>query len=673
MRCVDLADESGFRQVVGEVKRQYDLAEYIDASGVSLKPAGTYSQKGLCPFHNEKTPSFKVDSRTQSFKCFGCGVSGDLLSYVQSTENLSFMDALRKLAEDKGIDLSVLDKSSDSESSIDYQALRRCVRDASVFYWRNYKKLDSDHDAVREVTNRGLERYRDRIPYGYAPRGRAELYSFLKDKGYSDEIILAAGVCSKSERTGRINDFWSGRLMFFVQDAMGKNVGFSGRRLFEDDFKKGKYVNSPAGPLFHKSSVLYNHANARKALRGDNRTLYVAEGQFDVIAMDESGVEAVVAGLGTAFTKDQGGLCRRMVGEDGRIVFCFDGDKAGMNAAYKVFSSIPSIHSQSYVVVLPDGMDPCDYRMKYGSEALRDYVTSKSNQVPIVEHVLNIIAQEYDLEDPAASVRYVERAAPVLKTIASFALREQMIKKVSLDAFMSTSVVRSSVDKADPLTEDDVNEGAVAFVDDANTHDSDTNSTDSSSKSQPDTDVSSEEMQRSLVRLIKSDLLYQATARAFLLACRGLPVPSKDDESTGVDKSNQAGNRRDTFIRGHRGYPKEFRYLWEDFKKVSRKDVILPEDFRQRRVVEFIERSLVSKIAVLETTGQQEEGSEANTSQADELFNYLMGYIYEKKKRQEMDRFVGETTRAVANPDTPVEMVEKAIERIERKRENLGL
>jgi possible DNA primase len=343
-----------------------------------------------------------------------------------------------------------------------------------------------------------------------------------------------------------------------------------------------------------------------------------------------------------------------------------------MNAAYKVFSSIPSIHSQSYVVVLPDGMDPCDYRMKYGSEALRDYVTSKSNQVPIVEHVLNIIAQEYDLEDPAASVRYVERAAPVLKTIASFALREQMIKKVSLDAFMSTSVVRSSVDKADPLTEDDVNEGSVSFVDDS-AHKSETESTDSSSNSQPDTDVSSEETQRALVRLIKSDLLYQATARAFLLACRGLPVPSKNDESTDVDKSTQVDNRRDTFIRGHRGYPKEFRYLWEDFKKVSRKEVILPEDFRQKRVVEFIERSLVSKIAVLETTGQQEEGSEASTSQADDLFNYLMGYIYEKKKRQEMDRFVGETTRAVANPDTPVEMVEKAIERIDRKRENLGL
>lgn len=668
-----MADESGFRQVVGEVKRQYDLAEYIDTSGVSLKPAGTYSQKGLCPFHNEKTPSFNVDSRTQSFKCFGCGASGDLISYVQSTENLTFMDALSKLAEDKGIDLSVLDRSSDAESSIDYQALRRCVRDASVFYWRNYKKLDSDHDAVREVTNRGLERYRDRIPYGYAPRGRAELYSFLKDKGYSDEIILAAGVCSKSEKTGRINDFWSGRLMFFVQDAMGKNVGFSGRRLFDDDFKKGKYVNSPAGPLFHKSSVLYNHANARKALRGDNRTLYVAEGQFDVIAMDESGVEAVVAGLGTSFTKDQGGLCRRMVGEDGRIVFCFDGDKAGMNAAYKVFSSIPSIHSQSYVVVLPDGMDPCDYRMKYGSDKLREHVTSKSNQVPIVEHVLNIIAQEYDLEDSAASVRYVERAAPVLKTIASFALREQMIKKVSLDAFMSTSVVRFSVDKADPLTEDDVNEGVVLLAENSPQDTSINVTSGSKINNQSSEDISSEETQKQLVRLIKSDLLYQATARAFLLACRGLPVSSKGTESTDVDNESPADNRRDMFIRGHRGYPKEFRYLWEDFKNASKKDVILPEDFRQRRVVEFIERSLVSKIAVLESTGQQEEGSETSVSQADELFNYLMGYIYEKKKRQEMEQFIGETTRAVANPDTPMEMIEKAIERVDRKRDNLGL
>ena len=259
-----MTEGEGFKNAVAEIKHAYDIRDYIEAAGVTLKPAGAGRWKGLCPFHDEKTPSFTVDESFQNYRCFGCGASGDLITFTQEHDGLGFMDALTMLASDKGIVIPDNKNKKDDTPSVDYAALRECVRAAANYFWTQYRNLPEEHPAVREVTSRGLNP--NSGMYGYAPEGRTDLYQHLKSKGFSDDTITTTGVCSRTER-GSIIDFWSGRLIFYIQDTMGKVVGFSGRRLYDTDFKQGKYVNSPATPLFHKSKILYNLPQARKNLK----------------------------------------------------------------------------------------------------------------------------------------------------------------------------------------------------------------------------------------------------------------------------------------------------------------------------------------------------------------------------------------------------------------------
>lgn len=436
-----MSDSTSFKASVVEVKLAYNIVDYIQSSGIKLKQNGATKWKGLCPFHNEKSPSFSVDEHFQNYRCFGCGASGDLISFVEKTENLEFFDAIRKLAEDKGIDL----KLEASEDALDYKSLKACIKAAANFYLKEFKKLSEDHPARKQVKERGLSF--GKVRYGYAPEGRQTLYKHLKEQGFSDEIITKTGVCLRFKDEGEPFDFWHGRLMFFITDITGKPVGFSGRKLYETD-KRGKYVNSPDGPLFDKSSVLYNIDTAKKMI-ADTKEILVVEGQFDVSAYVEAGMLNVVASSGTAFTEKQAMICRRITGENGKIIFCFDGDSAGSNAAEKVFRNVPMIHSQAYVVSFPEGQDPCDYRLEHGDEALEEY--TKKTAKPIVEFVLELAKKDFDLDSSVGRSRYLEKAAQILKTVASVSLRDAFVKKVALDAFTSVDIVREVVAKAEPL------------------------------------------------------------------------------------------------------------------------------------------------------------------------------------------------------------------------------
>lgn len=435
-----MTNSSKFRDAVAQVKLAYNIVDYIQGAGIQLRQQGM-KWKGLCPFHSEKTPSFNVDEHFQNYRCFGCGASGDILAFVEQHEHLDFFEALRKLAEDKGIELQV----DRGKSDVDYRSLRGCLRDAANFFYTSFRGLPVDHVARKEVADRNLDP--TKFTYGYAPEGRQTLYRHLRDRGYSDETILQSGVCGRSEK-GHFYDLWQGRLMFFVTDITGKPIGFSGRKLYETD-RMGKYVNSPEGPLFNKSASLFNLAGAKAAASG-SRTIHVAEGQFDVISMVEAGLGNAVASLGTAFTETQGMLCRRLVTPQGRIIFCFDGDRAGMEAAYKVFLHVPTIHDQAYVVTFPEGGDPCDYRMEHGSEALVDYVANHT--MPLVEFVLSMTATNFDLDTPMGRSGYVEAAASVLRSVTSAPLREQFLRQVSLHAFTPIDVVRDAMERAKPIT-----------------------------------------------------------------------------------------------------------------------------------------------------------------------------------------------------------------------------
>lgn len=421
-----------FKDLIADVKEAYDLADYIENSGISLKVSGS-RYKGLCPFHNEKSPSFNVDSYFQTYHCFGCSAHGDILAYVQETEAMSFREALLSLAEAKGIDTDVLnDDKDDKEDKVDIASLREVVKESARFFWRNYKGLPEDHRAKEEVRGRKLTVKNTYNIYGYAPEGGKKLYEYLKSKNFSDENIELAGVCKKSEKTGRFFDFWQGRLIFIISDITGRPVGFSGRKLYDTD-TMGKYVNSSDSPVFNKSNVLFNSHTAKIRAKQE-QLIYVVEGQFDVMSILEATIDNVVASSGTAFTDRQSSQLRRMVGEDGKIVFCFDGDESGLKAAEKVFDTDPLLQSRAYVVKFPEAQDPNDYGKKHGYDKLQEYVESNRNQVSIIEFVLDAAAASMDLSTPEGRAQYIVKAATILKKISNSTLQREYKKQVSLKA-----------------------------------------------------------------------------------------------------------------------------------------------------------------------------------------------------------------------------------------------
>lgn len=450
-----------FRKIVADVKLAHDIVDYIENSGVTLKVAGT-KYKGLCPFHNEKTPSFTVDPHFLNYRCFGCNANGDIIKFVQETNGLEFMDALRLLAEEKGIELPEFSGDNENgESHEDRATMREIIRQTGLFFWGHYRNLDDNHVAKQEVAKRGMTIDNVYNIYGYAPEGKNSLYTFLRDKGFSEESILATGVCNKLE-SGDILDFWRGRLMFIMKDITGKPVGFSGRRLHESD-RRGKYVNSSDSSIFHKSSLLFNADIAKTSAR-EKEEVYVVEGQFDVMALLAAGLENVVASSGTAFTEKQSALLRRLVGTEGRIVFVFDADSAGLEAASKVFDVDKALHSRAYVVQLPPDRDPSDMVQHQGSEALKAHIEDPANTVSLVEFVLKHLKGQYNLETPEGRTNYIDAAAIVLKKIGSRTLQEEYSKLVALDVGAGIDTIKEAVEKADvkaPYTRDSTEEEQI--------------------------------------------------------------------------------------------------------------------------------------------------------------------------------------------------------------------
>lgn len=426
------------KTVIAEIKSNLDIVDYIESSGVSLRASGPGRYKGLCAFHSERTPSFVVSSNFQNYKCFGCGAGGDIIRFVQDYENLDFIETVKKLADEAGVEFEL---SGESHSKYDYKLIKQCARDAAVFFVREFRKLPEGHVAKREITGPDRDLPLDGMMYGYAPEGRQNLYKHLSQKGYSDEVILQSGVCMQFDGNPKVYDFWHGRLMFVIADAFGNPVGFSGRKLFDDD-KRGKYVNSPDGPIFDKSSVLFHYTGAAKKAKEDNE-IYVAEGQFDVAAIKASGSPNVVASSGTAFTKKQLLMCSRLVGENGRVVFCFDGDAAGRKAVAKVFEVAEDLQSQCYVVSLPGGVDPCDYRVKNGDSELQEQL---KGAVPIIDFMLNSLIEKFDLKKPGQKAKYIEQAVEILSQVSNLSLRGDYVRRVALRSLSSVSEIEAALD-----------------------------------------------------------------------------------------------------------------------------------------------------------------------------------------------------------------------------------
>ncbi len=352
-----------------QVKEASDIVRVI-GEYVRLKKMGP-SYKGLCPFHNEKTPSFNVHAAQQYFKCFGCGIGGDVFKFVQEIEHISFFEALKLLADRNGMQMPKRNEFVDPDAKA-----RGSIEDMNGLaaqLFRNNLISTMGADARAYLTKRGLSwEMVEQFGLGLSDRNSG-LLKLLQQQGYSNEQLETSGLISKRESDGRLFDKFRGRLMFPIHNESGKIIAFGGRALAEGD--EPKYLNSPATPLYEKSSVLYNLNRAKNAARKFERMVLV-EGYMDVIGVFAAGVEEVVASCGTALTAKQVRMMRRMAS---RIVVNFDPDPAGRNATEKSILIMLEEGVEVAVLELEDGLDPDEYVKKFGAEVYRNKLEQAGN------------------------------------------------------------------------------------------------------------------------------------------------------------------------------------------------------------------------------------------------------------------------------------------------------
>src|SRR5215204_4397387 len=335
--------------------------------------AGPGSLKGLCPFHDEKTPSFQVTPSRGLWYCFGaCAEGGDVINFLQKIDNLSFTEAVERLADRVGLQLRHTEDHGHRAEPGQRVRLMEALQAAAEFF---IEQLGSSDAIVgrRFLAERGFDRAAaERFGVGFAPREGRALLQHLRGRGFSNKELIAAGLARESGY-----DFFQSRLLWPIRDSGKQVLGFGARRLFDDDRMPAKYVNTPETLLYKKSHVLYGLDLARTAI-GKKSQAVVVEGYTDVMAAHLAGVDTAVASCGTAFGDDHARLLRRLMGNHdafhGEVIFTFDGDEAGQAAALKVFSGDQNFIAQTYVAVEPTGLDPCDLRLQHGDADVRELV-----------------------------------------------------------------------------------------------------------------------------------------------------------------------------------------------------------------------------------------------------------------------------------------------------------
>lgn len=357
--------------VIQAVKERADIAEVIGSS-IQLKRAGR-NFLGLCPFHNEKTPSFNVSSDNQFFHCFGCGASGDVISYVQQHENIDFIDSVKMLANRYGIVIPE-GENFNPQAQSEKAKLLELHKDVCDWFRNNLKSASAvsvrDYLQKRGITDADIASFQ----VGYAPDSWDSLLNWASSKNYPPDLLEKAGLVVRKEGTDRFYDRFRDRLMFAIWNDDGKVIAFSGRVL-QKDAKGGKYVNSPETPIFYKSSILYALSHAKRNIR-DKKQAILCEGQLDVIACHRAGLNTAVSTQGTAFTEDH---ARKLKRYTDKVVIAFDGDAAGQKACFKCIEILLPLGITPSVLTWGDGMDPDSLYSQKGPEALQECVAKAQN------------------------------------------------------------------------------------------------------------------------------------------------------------------------------------------------------------------------------------------------------------------------------------------------------
>lgn len=415
------------KEDIDEVRARTDIREIIEGY-VSLKSAGIGTFKGLCPFHDERTPSFNVRPQVGSYHCFGCGESGDVYSFVMAMEHTSFVETVERLAARIGYTLHY----EGGKPGDRYEAgMRRRLLDAhkiaAEFFERNLYSPDAQ-EAQRFLGARGFDPAATRkFGVGYAPRGWDHLLKHLRSQGFTDEELKATGMFSEGNRG--LYDRFRGRIIWPIRTIAGETIGFGARRLFDDD-QGPKYLNTPETQLYKKSQVLYGIDLAKRDMT-KNKQIVIVEGYTDVMAAHLAGITTAVATCGTAFGPGHIKMVRRMITDDGsggEIIFTFDGDAAGQKAAMAAFQEDQRFVAQTFVAVAENGMDPCDLRLHKGDAAVRSLIASRR---PLFEFAIDSTLAKYDLATLEGRVLAMRAIAPIIAGIKDRDLRPAYMRKVS--------------------------------------------------------------------------------------------------------------------------------------------------------------------------------------------------------------------------------------------------
>jgi DNA primase len=425
-------DRSPIDEVVGEY--------------VQLKNAGGGQKKGLCPFHDEKTPSFHVTPSKGFFHCFGCQTGGDVIAFVMKIDHLTFTEVVEKLAERIGYQLSYEAGSSGSAPTGKRSRLVAANAAAARFYQEQLKSPDAalGRDFLEK---RGFDGESVRsFGVGFAPKEWDALTKALRAEGFSIEELTLAGLIKEGQR-GPIDRFRY-RLVWPIHDITGDVVGFGARKLASDEEDNGpKYLNTPETPIYKKSQLLYGLDRAKKEI-AKSRQVVVVEGYTDVMAAHLSGITTAVATCGTAFGDDHIRILRRLLMDDdsfrGEVIFTFDGDAAGQKAALRAFDDDQKFVTQTFVAVEPNGLDPCELRQKSGDGAVRDLIAKR---VPLFEFAIRTEIKKFDLTTPEGRVSALNSTAPLIGKIRDASLRPEYVRTLAGWLGMDVEVVTAAVKK----------------------------------------------------------------------------------------------------------------------------------------------------------------------------------------------------------------------------------
>jgi len=398
---------------------------------VQLRRAGADSMKGLCPFHDEKSPSFHVRPNHGHFHCFGCGEGGDVYAFVQKIEHISFVEAVEVLADRIGHTITYTGAAATNVQR-DRGSRSRLIAanaEAQAFYAAALESPEAQL-ARTYLTERNFDGDAARhFGCGFAPSGWETLTKHLLRKGFEFKELEAAGL-SREGRRGPMDRFHR-RLLWPIRSSSGEVIGFGARRLFDDDPMEAKYVNTPETLLYKKSSVLFGIDLAKRDIAKGHQAV-VVEGYTDVMAMHLAGVTTAVASCGTAFGDEHLSMLRRLMMDDnffrGELIYVFDGDEAGRAAALKAFSGEQHLAGQSFVAVADDGMDPCDLRLKSGDGALRDLVARRT---PLFEFAIRTTLSDIDLDNAEGRVSALRRCVPIVAQIKDPTLRDEYARQLA--------------------------------------------------------------------------------------------------------------------------------------------------------------------------------------------------------------------------------------------------